>query len=134
MTNDVLKLNAIIGDIGDKISALAEVGQDGFTAPLVIAPDELTEMVGLPMGPYRPLSNNLLWFYALKTTVYAQQMLEESGRIFEQMEDEKSAQKVENIIAAFDEQFHPCETAFQAYGRLLHRPPGNDTNGESPHR
>ena len=84
--------------------------------------DELTEMIGLSMGPYHPTSNNLLWFHALKITVYAQQMLEQAARIFEQMEDETSALKVETIIAAFDEQFHPGETAFQVYGRLLSHP------------
>ena len=125
MTNDVIKFNAIIADIGDRISELAELGQDGFVAPTMMAPDELIEMTGLPTGPYRPLSNNLLWFYALKTTIFAQQMLEQAARIFEQMEDETSALKVETIIAAFDEQFHPGETAFQVYGRLLSHPSNN---------
>ena len=61
----------------------------GLQVPLVTTPDELTEMVGLPIGPFRPLSHNLIWFYALKTTVYAQQMLEEATRIFQQC-DRKS--------------------------------------------
>ncbi len=134
MTNDVLKLNAIIDDIGHKVAELVELGRDGFNVPLVTTPDELAEMVGLPMGDWRPLSNNLLWFYALKTTVYARQMLEEAARIFEQMDDEKSTQKAQNIIATFDEQFHPCETAFQVYSRLLHRPSSSRTNAESPRR
>jgi len=135
MTNDVVKLNAIIGDIADKISELAELGLDGFSTPLAMDPDELAEMVELPIRPPRPLSNNLLWFYALKTTIYAQQMLEQAARIFEQMEDEESALKVENIIATFDEQFHPAETAFQVYRRLLQRlPPDNTPNGDPPHQ
>lgn len=125
MSNDVIKLNAIVGDIGDRISELAELGQDGFVVPTVMDPDELIEMTGLPMGSYHPSSNNLLWLHALKITVYAQQMLEQAARIFDQMEDETSTLKVENIIAAFDEQFHPGETAFQVYGRLLSHPSNN---------
>lgn len=125
MDNDVIKLNAIIKDIGDNISELSQVGQDSFKVPLVTTPHELTEMVGLPVGPWRPLSHNLIWFYALKTTVYAQQMLEEAARIFAQVEDEESACKVESLIEAFDEQFHPCQTAFQVYSRLLDRPSTN---------
>ena len=125
MSDDVIKLNAIIGDIGDRISELAELGQDGFVAPMVMDSDELIEMTGLPTGPYYPSSNNLLWLHALKITVYAQQMLEQAARIFDQMDDETSTLKVENIIAAFDEQFHPGETAFQVYGRLLSHPSNN---------
>ena len=130
MSNDVIKLNTIIGDIGDKISELAELGQDGFIVPMMFDPDALTEMIDLPMGTYRPPGNNLLWFYALKTTIYAHQMLEQAARIFEQIEDEKSTQKAEKIMAAFEKQFHPGETAFQVYGRLLNHPPNNGTTGE----
>jgi hypothetical protein len=126
MTNDVIKFNTIVEDIGRSISELAQIGQDSFKVPLVTTPDELAEMVGLPMGSFRPLSHNLIWFFALKTTVYAQQMLEEAARIFDQLEDEESARKVQGLIEAFDEQFHPCETAFQVYSRLLDRP---STNG-----
>lgn len=128
MTNEVIKLHAIVKDIGDNIAELSQIGQDSFKVPLVITPDELTEMIGLPVGPFRPLSHNLIWFYALKTTVYAQQMLEEAGRIFDQIEDEESAHKVESLIEAFDEQFHPCQTAFQVYSRLLDRPSTNSMN------
>jgi hypothetical protein len=125
MTNDVIKLNAIIAAIGDRISELVELGQGGFIDPTVMDSDELTEIIGLSIGPYHPTSNNLLWLHALKTTIFAQQMLEQAARIFEQMDDETSALKVENIIAAFDEQFHPGETAFQVYDRLLSHPSNN---------
>ena len=128
MDNDVLKLNAIIKDIGDNISDLSQIGQDSFKVPLVTTPEELTEMVGLPVGPWRPLSHNLIWFLTLRTTVYARQMLEEASRIFDQIEDEESARKVQSLGAAFDEQFHPRQTAFQVYSRLLDRP---STNGSS---
>jgi hypothetical protein len=134
MTNDVLKLNAIVDDLGHKMAELAELGRDGFKAPLVTVPAEFTEMTGLPVGPWQPLSNDLIWFYALKITIYARQMLEEAGRIFQQMEDETSVQKVQNILAAIDGQLQPSETAFQVYGRLLHHTPGNGANGKLPHR
>jgi hypothetical protein len=98
MTNDVIKLNAIVKDIGDNISDLSQIGRDSFNVSLVTTPDELVQMIGLPVGPWRPLSHNLIWFYALKTTVYARQMLEEARRIFEQIEDEDSAYKVQSLI------------------------------------
>ena len=41
-------------------------------------------------------------------------MLEESERILQQIEDEDAAQKVGNILAVVDEQFHPCDTALNA--------------------
>jgi hypothetical protein len=119
--NDVIKLNAILKDMNDKISALVELGQDGFKAPVVITPDELTEMVGKPIGPYRPQSNDLLWFYALKITVQARQMLEQSSRIFQQMDDDKFATRAQTIVDTIDEQFNPVETTLQVYGKLLHR-------------
>jgi|GEM_PF-2151145 len=127
MNNDVIKLNEIVNDINHSIQELAALGQDGgFKVPLVITPEELAEMIGLPMGPWRPQSNYLLWFYALKITVYARHLLEESGRIFEQMDDDGYAQRVEQIIDTLDEQFHPRETAMHVYDKLLHP---NLTNG-----
>lgn len=132
-SNDLVKFNAIIGELESKIVELAELGRDGFKVPLVTTPDELAEMVGASMGPWRPLSNNLIWFYALKTTLYARQMLAEAGRIFEQMDDEASAQKMAAILQTVDEQFRPCETSLQVYGRLLGRPAHNGRAGGSPH-
>lgn len=72
----------------------------------------------------------LNWFLAVKTTVYARQMLEEASRIFEQIEDEESAHKVQNLVEAFDEQFHPHQIAFQVYSRLLDCPSTNGMNKE----
>lgn len=135
MTNDVLELNALMDDLGHKLAQLAEFGRDGYTAPPVTVPAEFKDMAELPGGPWQPSSNDLLWFYALKITVYARQMLEEAGHIFEQVADEQSVQKVESILAALDSQFEPSATAFQVYGRLLHYTPGgNGTNGKLPHR
>ncbi len=120
MTNDVIKFSAIVQDISDNISELAELGQDGFKAPLVITPDELAEMAGLPIGgPSRPQSNDLLWFYAFQITVYARQMLEQSARIFEQMDDDEFAARVQSVVEAIDERFHPGETALGVYKKLL---------------
>lgn len=125
MYNDVVKFNAIVSEIEYKITELAELGQGGFSVPLATAPDELAEMVGVSMGQWQPLSNKLIWYYALKTTIFARQMLAEAGRIFDQMEDEASVQKIEAILQIVDEQFHPCETALQVYGELLGRPSRN---------
>lgn len=120
MANDIVTFNAIVNDIGNKIVKLAELGQDGFHIPAVTTLDELGKIVGLPTRSRRSLlSSNLVWFQALKTTVYARQMLEQSSRIFKQIEDEEAAQKAQNIINTFDEQFHPGETAFQVYSRIL---------------
>ncbi len=130
MTNNVIKLNAIVEDIGRSISELSNIGRDSFSVPLVTTPDELAKMRGLPIGPCCALSHNLIWFHVLKIIIYAQQMLEESSRIFAQMDDEESVHKVQSLIAAFDEQFHPCETAFQVYSRLLSRPLNNGPTGE----
>lgn len=129
MNNDVVKFNAIVRDIEYKLTELAELGREGFKVPFVTTPDELAEMVGASMGPWRPLSNDLIWFYALKTTICARQMLAEAGRIFEQLDDEQAAQKIQAILQTVDEQFHPCETTFQVYGKLLGRPL---RNGETP--
>lgn len=71
------------------------------------------------MGTWRPLSNGLVWFYALKITDFAHHLLEETGRILEQMEDEASAQKVRTILDTIDDQFHPCDTTLQIYDKLL---------------
>jgi hypothetical protein len=119
VTNDIIKLNAIVNDLDDKISELAEMGQGGFKVPFVITPDELAEMIGASVGPWRPQSNDLLWFYALKIAVYAREILEQSGRIFQQMDDSESAERVQSIVETIDEQFHPCETALEVYRRLL---------------
>ena len=76
----------------------------------------------LPHGLRKSLkSNDLLWFIALKTTVYARELLGQSARIFRQIDDDKSAERIQTIIETIDEQFHPCETAMQVYGRLLRR-------------
>ena len=119
MTNDVVKLNAIVNDINIKISELAELGQGGFKVPFVITPDEIVDMAGIPVAPRRQQSNNLLWFSALKTTVCAREMLEQSYRIFQQMDDNESANRVQSVIDTIDEQFHPCETAIRVYRKLL---------------
>lgn len=119
MTNEVIKLNAIVNDLGSKITELMEFGRDGVNVPLETTPEELETMVGLPMGPWQPLSNDLVWFHALKTTIFARQMLEECHRIFRQVGDEKSTQKIQAIIDSVDKQFHPGETAMQIYVRLL---------------
>lgn len=128
MTNDIVKLNAIIDGINEQIADLAELGQGDFKVPLVTIPDELAEIVGLSMGPWRPLSNDLLWFYALKIAVYAREMLEQSIRIFQQLGEDESAQQTENVVNAFDEQFDPCETALQIYDKLLHSNIRKNTN------
>jgi hypothetical protein len=119
MTNDVIKFSAIVQDISDNISELAELGQDSFKAPLVITPDELAEMARLPIGPSRLQSNDLLWFYAFQITVYARQMLEQSARIFKQMDDDEFAARVQSVVDAIDERFHPGETALCVYKKLL---------------
>jgi len=119
MRNDVIELNTIVGEIGSKIAELAQLGRNSYNVPLVTTGNELSEMVGLPMGPWNPLSNDLIWFQALKTTIFAREMLEQCARIFTQIEDEKSTQKVQAVIDTVDEQFHPAETAMQVYVRLL---------------
>jgi hypothetical protein len=95
-----------------------------------MSPDELAEIVGLPMGHWRPSSQNLIWFCALKTVVYARQMLAEAERIFQQVEDETSAHKVQSLIEAFDTQFRPSETAFQVYSQLLGHASSNGAAGQ----
>jgi hypothetical protein len=134
MTNDLFQLNRILDDIDKQIAELAGLGQDGFKVPLVTIPDELTEIVGLSMGSWRPLSNDLLWFYALKIAICAGEMLEQSGRIFQQIGEDESAQRAQNVVKALDEQFHPCETALQIFDRLLHSSMRNNTNGRSSSR
>lgn len=119
MTNDVIKFNTIVNEIGYNIAELSELGQGGFSTPLIMTPDEMAEMVGCSMGPWRPYSNDLLWFYAFKTTVYARQMLEQATRIFRQMDDDELAQRVQNIVDTIDARFHPCETALRVYSKLL---------------
>ena len=130
MTNEVVELNAIVEEIGGTISELTQIGQAGFRVPLVMSPDELAEIVGLPMGQWRPLSQNLIWFCALKTVVYTRQMLAEAERIFQQVEDETSAQKAQSLIEAFDAQFRPSETAFQVYSQLLGHASSNGAAGQ----
>ena len=128
MTNDVIKLNAIVNNIANSISDLAELGQDGFNVPLVITSGELAEMVGQPMGPWRPESNDLLWFYAFKITLYAREMLEQSARIFRQMDDSELAERVQSIVDTTDARFHPCEAALRVYSKLLHLNTPNGAN------
>lgn len=122
MSNDLVKFNNLVRDMERTAAELAELGREGFKVPFVTTPDELAEMVGASMGPWRPLSNDLIWFYAIKTIIYSRQMLAEAGRIFEQMDDEASVRKMESILQTVDEQFHPCETTLQVYGKLLGRP------------
>jgi hypothetical protein len=130
MTSEVVELNAIVEDIGSNLSELTQIGQDGFKVPLVTSPDELAEIVGLPTGPWHPFSQNLIWFCALKTVVYARQMLEEAERIFQQVEDETSARKAQTLVEAFDAEFRPAETAFQVYSQLLGRSSRNGASGQ----
>lgn len=120
MSNDIIKLNAIVSDLGYNLAELAELGQDGFKVPLVITSDELAELIGASLGQWQPRSEDLLWFYALKIAVYARQLLEQSARIFEQMDDSDLAQQVQNVVKAIDEQFYPNEAALQVYRKLLH--------------
>ena len=132
MNNDVITLNTIIDDLGQNVTALTKLGRDGFNIPLVTLPDELKGMTGMPIGPRRFLSDDLIWYGALRAAIYARQLLEQSERIFQQIEDEDAAQKVDNILAVVDEQFHPGDTAFQVYGRLSRHVPRNNTNKEPP--
>ncbi|MFQ5613838.1 MAG: hypothetical protein ACE5H9_17090 [Anaerolineae bacterium] len=118
MTNDVIRLNAIVNDINKCLSDLAELGRGGFQAPLVITPDELAEMMGQPVGQWRVQSNDLLWFYGLKIVAYTRLMLEQSARIFRQVDDREFARRAAQIIDSVDAQFHPCETALKVYGKL----------------
>ncbi len=48
-------------------------------------------------------------------------MLAESARIFQQVDDDELAERTQSIIQAIDANFHPVETAFRVYGKLLHR-------------
>lgn len=133
MSSDLVEFHNLVRDMKRVAAELAELGQEGFKVPVVTTPDEIAEMVGAPMGPWWPLSNNLIWFNALKTTIYAYQMLEQAGRIFEQTDDEKAAQKIKVILQTVEAQFHPCETAVQAYSKLLSRPSRNGRPGGSGH-
>lgn len=133
MSNDLVEFNNLVREMERIAAELAELGREGFKVPFVTTPDELAEMVGASMGPWRPLSNDLIWFNAIKTLIYGRQMLEETGRIFEQMDDEEAAQKIEAILQTVDEQFHPCETAVQVYGKLLGRPSPESRNGAAAH-
>lgn len=119
MTNDVVKLNAIVDEINIKVSEMAELGRDGFKVPFVMTPDELVDMAGIPVAPRHQQSNDLLWFSAIKATICVRELLGQSARIFRQMDDDKSAERIQTIIETIDEQFRPCETAMQIYGRLL---------------
>lgn len=119
MTNDVMKLNSIVNAIGCQISELAELGRAGFNAPLLITPAELAEMSGHPIGSWRPQSNDLLWFYALKIAVMAGHMLEQSARIFQQMDDDELAGRVQELVDMVEARLNPAETALQVYRRLL---------------
>lgn len=119
MSNDIIKLHSIVSDLGSKLAELSEIGRDGFNMPLVTTPDELSEMVGSPMGPWTPLSDDLLWFFALKTAIYAREILVQSNRIFSQIGDDESTQKIQTILDTTDDQFHPAETALQVYVKLL---------------
>ncbi len=130
--SDLVKFNNLVRNMEYTAVELADLGREGFKVPFVTTPDELAEMVGASMGPWRPLSNDLIWFYAIKTIIYGRQMVAEAGRIFEQMDDEASAQKIQAILQTIDKQFHPCETTLQVYGKLLGRPLSNGRTGGSP--
>ena len=123
MTNDVVKLNAIVSTISHNLAELAILGQEGdCNIPLTITPTDFVEMVGQPTGPigsWQPQSKDLLWFQALKLTVQARQMLEQSARRLQQMDDGELAREVESALDALDEHFHPAETALRVYGKLL---------------
>ena len=60
-------------------------------------------MTGLPLGLRRFLSDDLIWYGALRAEIYARQLLEQSEHILLQIEDEDAAQKVGNILAVVDE-------------------------------
>ena len=122
MTNDLINLSTTVSNIVDNVTELAELGQDGFNVPLVTTSDELADMAELPLKPRRSLSNDLIWFYALKITSCAREMLLESARIFQQVDDEEIAGQVEQVLDVLDEQINPGETAFKTYQKLLQRP------------
>lgn len=119
MTNDANKLNATINEIADSISAIAHLGQDGFSVPLVTTPDELAQMTDLPVKPKHLLSDDLLWYISLRLIICAQGMLEQSARIFDQLDDEQWVKKTEFIIDSINQHFNPCETAIEVYRRML---------------
>ena len=125
MSNDLVKFNKLVCDMERTAMELTELGRGGFKVPFITTPDELAKMVGAWMGPWRPLSNDLIWFNAIQTIIHGRQMLAEAGRIFDQIDDEASARKIEAILQTVDEQFHPSETALQVYGKLLGRPSHN---------
>jgi len=123
MAHDVIKLNNIIGEIQQSVEELSRVGKDGgFRVPLVTTPDDFVAMIGEPIGPWRPRSDDLIWFSAYKIVFQARQLLEQAARIAQQMEDEDLSRRALSAMEALDEQFHPAETAFRVYGRLLGRP------------
>lgn len=120
MTNDVIQLNAIVSDISHNLAELAALEQNGdLSTPPTITPANFVEMIGQPVGSWQPQSKDVIWFTAFKLTAYARHMLAQSARIFQQMDDEALARQVESVIGALDEQFHPAETAFRVYSKLL---------------
>ncbi len=129
MGNDVLDLSTIVEKLGHNIAELAQIGRDGFILPSVITSNEMTALVGLPLGSWQPAGKDLVWFQACKTAVYARHMIEETGRIFGQMEDAEMAEKMDSLLELFDDQLHPGQTAFQVYDRLLSRH-SNSTKNE----
>ena len=80
-------------------------------------------MAELPLKPRRSLSNDLIWFYALKITSCAREMLLESARIFQQVDDEEIAGQVEQVLDVLDEQINPGETAFKKNCQTCHTLP-----------
>lgn len=134
MSNDLVKFNELVCDMERIAMELAELGRGGFKVPFVTTSDELADMVGAWMGPWRPLSNDLIWFNAIQTIIHGRQMLAEAGRIFEQLDDEQAAQKIEAVLQTMDNEFHPGETALQVYGKLLGRPAHNDCTAGSQHQ
>ena len=132
MTNDVLEFNAIVENMGHNIVELAQIGRDGFTLSPVVTSEDLAAIIALPLRSWQPAGQDLIWFQAFRTVVYARQIIEEAGRIFGQMEDAQMAGRMDTLLEVFDDQLHPGQTAFQVYERLLsRRSTNNPKNGEA---
>ena len=120
MTSDVFKFNAIVDDIGHNLAELADLEKNGtFQLSSPMAPTELAELIGGPPGTWQPQNQDIVWFNALKLTVYARYLLAQSAQLLVQCGDSASARKTSCIVDSVDEQFHPGETDFRVYARLL---------------
>lgn len=120
MTNDVLKFNALVGDIGHSLAGLADLEQNGsFPLSAPMPANDLADLIGGPANTWQPQNQDIVWLNALKLAVYARQLLTQSARFLDQTGDDVTARKVDLIIDTVDKQLHPAETCFRVYGRLL---------------